>query len=93
MPLIFNFHSLIWNILKQWHVVHINLNWVYQHSRTDTIQTYIRNDVAFCIKNDISLDEDETLWLELHLPKTKPIIIGTCYPPKQKNSLDQFENN
>ena len=32
--------------------------------------------------------------LEFHLPKTKPIIIGTCYrSPKQKNFLDQFENN
>ena len=56
--------------------------------------TYIRNDVAFCIKNDISADQGEILWLELHLHKTKPIIIGTCYrPPKQDNFLEEFENN
>ena len=47
------------------------------------------------IKNDISSEQDEILWTELHLPKTKkPIIVGTCYrPPKQNDFVDQFENN
>ena len=44
--------------------------------------TYIRNDVAFYIKNDISADQDEILWLLLHLPKTKPIIIVTDHQSK-----------
>ena len=56
--------------------------------------TFILNDVAYCIKNDISADQDEILWLELHLPKTKAIIIWTSYrPPKQNKFLEEFENN
>ena len=55
---------------------------------------YIRSEIAFSIKNDISSEQDEILWTELYLPKTKPIIVGTCYrPPKQNHFVDQFENN
>lgn len=36
---------------------------------------------------------DEISFLELLLPKTKPIIVGTCYrPPKQSNFIDRLEN-
>lgn len=36
---------------------------------------------------------DEISFLELLLPKTKPIIVGTCYrPPKQSHFIDRLEN-
>ncbi|XP_071952123.1 uncharacterized protein [Antedon mediterranea] len=55
--------------------------------------TYISDDIAFNRRSDIESDEAEVLWIELNLPKTKPIIIGTCYrPPKQTNFLTLFEN-
>ena len=57
-------------------------------------QLYIGSEIAFSINNDISSEQDEILWMELHLPKTKPIIVGTCYrPSKQNDFIDQFENN
>ena len=37
----------------------------------------------------ISSDQDETLWLELHLPKTKQIIIGNV----NDHQDNEFENN
>ena len=53
---------------------------------------YIRDDLAFSARSDLQT-EDETLWFELLLPKTMPIIKGTCYrPPKQEDFLDNFEN-
>ena len=58
------------------------------------VYTYICSEIAFSIKNDISSEQDEILWTELYLPKTKPIIVGACYqPPKQNDLVDQFENN
>ena len=41
------------------------------------VHIYIRNDVAFCTKIDISADQDESLCLKLYLPKTEPIIKTT----------------
>ena len=56
--------------------------------------TYIRNDLASNIRTDISDHTDEFLWIELLLPKTKPIIVGTCYrPPNQSNFTDRFEES
>lgn len=46
---------------------------------------YIRSDVAFNPRTDIA-NGLETVWAELYLPKTKPILFGVCYCPlKQMN--------
>lgn len=53
---------------------------------------YIRNDISFTLADYLSVDDLESVWLELLLPKTKPIVIGTCYrPPKQNNFLEFFD--
>ena len=36
---------------------------------------YIRNDFAFTSRSDIQTDSDEIIFVELLLPKTKPILI------------------
>jgi len=38
---------------------------------------YIRNDFAFSIRNDLNVLNDEFVFIELLLPKTKPILVGT----------------
>ena len=49
---------------------------------------YIRTDLAFNQRNDISDDQLEMLWIELLLPHTRPILICTCYRPQPtKNSM------
>jgi hypothetical protein len=56
--------------------------------------SYIRNDFAFTERVDLSSRHDlkfESLWLELLLPKTKPILVGVCYLPDATNLfLDVF---
>lgn len=53
---------------------------------------FIRNDFAFSIRPDLQQHNDEVLFIELLLPKTRPILIGTIYrPPKQNEFLEHFE--
>ena len=54
---------------------------------------YIRTDLAFNQRNDISDDQLEMLWIELLLPHTRHILICTCYRPQTtKNFYDILEN-
>ena len=49
----------------------------------DGVCVYIRREIAFNARNDTGGDL-ETIWTEVYLPKTKPILVGVCYrPPKQ----------
>ncbi|CAC5409885.1 unnamed protein product [Mytilus coruscus] len=55
---------------------------------------YIKENLAFTPMN---LDEinknDKFLCIELLLPKSKPIFVGTCYrPPQNCNFVEKFEN-
>ena len=53
------------------------------------VYVYIRCDIAFNERIVLQNDHIETLWIDLLLPKTKPVLIGTCYkPPKQTDFLD-----
>lgn len=55
---------------------------------------YIRPYLAFARRTDIDNDNLESLWLELYLPKIKPIIVGVCYrPPTQTSFIDHWEEN
>ena len=53
---------------------------------------YIRSDIAHRVRIDFQHPELETVWAEILLPKTRPILVGTCYrPPKQMNFYDLME--
>lgn len=54
---------------------------------------YVREDIAYTsLQLDSVNNTDEMLCVELLLPKTKPIIVGTCYrPPQQSSFVEQFE--
>lgn len=55
---------------------------------------YIRSDLTFNPRPDLSMDSLETLWVEILLPKTPPIITGICYRlPKQNNFYDYLEQS
>ena len=43
--------------------------------------TYVRNDLAFNPPDDLLHDELEATWIEILLPKTKPILCGVVYRP------------
>ncbi len=54
---------------------------------------YIRNNVGFKIRDDLTSDNYESLWAELLLPHTEPITIGVCYrPPVDTPFLEKFES-
>ena len=47
---------------------------------------YIRSDLSFNIRSDLYHDDLEAIWIDLFLPKSKPILCGAIYrPPTQQN--------
>lgn len=57
---------------------------------------YIRSDLMFKERNDFANTAVEAVWLDILLPKSKPILVGICYrPPDQRDfyeSLDEILN-
>ena len=53
---------------------------------------YIKNEIAFNPRSDLNSDQIETVWVDLLLPKSKPITVGSCYrPPDDNNFLSNLE--
>ena len=48
---------------------------------------YIRSDLAFNPHPELSTDQLETLWIEILLPKTKPVLVCVCYRPPHQNDM------
>ena len=40
---------------------------------------YIRNDIAFNPRQELQNNYTETIWFDLLLPKSKPMVVGVCY--------------
>lgn len=56
--------------------------------------TYIRDNIAFNIRDDLHMDGFEALWIEILLPKTRPIMLCTCYrPPKDSEFILYLEQS
>ena len=54
---------------------------------------FIRNDLAFSLLQDVKIQDIESIWIEILLPKTKPILVGACYrPPKQSDFFWNYLN-
>ena len=54
---------------------------------------YIRNNLAYNKRSDLSSEDIEFLAIDLLLPKTKPILVGACYrPPKDNNFYINLDN-
>ena len=51
---------------------------------------YVRSDLAYNRKTELENNDIEDLWLELLLPKSKPIIIGTCYREPKNNKIINY---
>ena len=71
----------------------------YSVERTDRnrqgggVCIYVRDDLSYNARPDIQDEQIEGIWIDLLLPKTRPILIGSLYrPPKQNDFLDRFEN-
>ena len=55
---------------------------------------YIRSDLSFSQRSDLETAGLEVLFCDILLPKSKPIVIGTCYrPPKQYDFTEKLEES
>lgn len=45
---------------------------------------YVRDDLSFNPRDELLHDELEATWIEILLPKTKPILCGGVYRPPQQ---------
>ena len=54
---------------------------------------YIREDLAFNPRQDLQNINFEDVWVEILLPRCKPIIIGTCYKAPDNNNLTECLEN
>ena len=50
------------------------------------VACYIRNDISFSVRGDFS-SEIENIFLDILLPKTKPILIGILYRPPDQSKF------
>ena len=48
---------------------------------------YIQSDLCFSQRNDLDREGLEVLFCDILLPKSKPVVIGTCYRPPKKSDL------
>ena len=54
---------------------------------------YIREDLAFNPRPDLDNINLETVFIDLLLTKTKPILVGCCYrPPNQTDFVDNLQD-
>ena len=55
---------------------------------------YIRSDLSFSQRSDLETAGLEVLFCDILLPKSRPIVIGTCYrPPKQYDFTEKLEES
>lgn len=47
-------------------------------------------DISFHTRHDLIHNQIEGIWVEILLPKAKPIILGTCYTPILKTISIRF---
>ena len=63
-----------------------------RNRRGGGVCVYVRSDLAFNPLDELYHDELEATWIELILPKIKPIVLDAVYrPPQQTVFYDVFE--
>ena len=57
------------------------------------ILCYVRDGIVFTEKSDLYNDNVEALWIEINLPQTKPLLLGTVYraPDSKAEYIDKLD--
>ena len=50
------------------------------------VAMYIQSHIPVKLRNDLMSCDVEMLWLQVHLPHLKPILLGCCYRPPSSSS-------
>ena len=54
---------------------------------------YIRSDIVFNLRTDLINESLEAVWVDILLPKTKPILVGSIYrPPNQNGFIEELDS-
>ena len=57
---------------------------------------YVRENIPLIVKNDLAANNEELLWIEIHRPKCKPLLIAATYKPlnvKKANFIDSLRDS
>jgi hypothetical protein len=59
---------------------------IYRIANGCSVAVYIKNHIPVKLREDLMLNTVEVIWLQVHLPHLKPILVGSCYRPPSANS-------
>ena len=48
---------------------------------------FIRSDISFNVRNELFHESIEAVWVDILLPKCKPILLAACYRPPTHNDF------
>ena len=63
-----------------------NIYQKYRNAKGGGVAIYIQNHIPVKLRDDLMLNTVEVIWLQVHLPHLKPILVGSCYRPPSANS-------
>ena len=70
-----------------------NIVWLDRNREGGGVCIYVRDDIAFNVRNELTVDELEGIWIDILLPKTKPILIGLSLSVPSASVLLQVSFN
>ena len=60
----------------------------YKNANGGGVAVYIQNHIPVKLRDDLMLNTVEVIWLQVHLPHLKSILVGSCYRPPSAKYLD-----
>ena len=56
-----------------------------EHDKGGGLICYVKNGIVYKEVSSFYVDDIEALWIEVNLPHTKPVLLGTVYRPPDEN--------
>ena len=49
---------------------------------------FVRSDISYNLREDLPVLKDlESIWIDIMIPKSKPLVIGVCYRTKKNSTI------
>ena len=58
-----------------------NIHRKYRNASGGGVAVYIQSHIPVKLRKDLMLNTVEVIWLQIHLPHPKHILMGSCYRP------------
>jgi hypothetical protein len=56
------------------------------HPNVGSVAFYVQSHIPVRLREDLMSNAVEIIWLQVHLPNLKPILVGSCFRPPSANS-------